>query len=687
MSILVTIDDISNGTPPYEIYICEELNSQNCCFLGTYDPSTDTLPLEFLVNDPVCTLFTDPVLRFIDSANPACDIYLDDSTSYTFTISINNTGYYVPNVPSTGPYSFIYNNNGILTSVNWNNGVNISQYDTNTPQTASHQYTGPFTGEIVISSSTNFSEFTFLNTTTSGIPITSANTIQSFFYTTEMAKLTSLEEYINMFGLLRFSGFVSDFPQSLKKIQVNVFNLSGNYSQLPNNMEYIHFESANASNSSKSNVTGSTSQLPRSLQYFSNIGGGTDFSLNSIDGLFSGLPPGLLEMRIGSDNSSIIDNISNIPNSVKYFGHVGAASSNSNYFGDVSGISTKPLEYFNIFFQNNTISGNIINLPRTLTHFSVGGQNTLTGNIKDAPPNITQSLGYDGNFPRDRGLFVVGGQNTIFGTTSDFPFTGTDYGIDISGNNTISGPLSLSHLTGNNIIIRIFGDNTIGPPTTTPVVPQGLSELSITQNGGNGVQTGNTISGDVSLFINNSMITFSIAGANTISGNITDIPSGSLVTFNLYGFNTLTGSILDIPSPIRFFRVHGNNTISGNISNISNNLLEVVDIIGNNTISGSLDFSLPNCYFLRVFGNNTINANNISFNLRSPLSGIEIVGLNQFTTTQTDAILIYIASNFQFGGVVGRTVKLKSAGRTSASDMAFNTITGSPNNAIVQLIP
>jgi hypothetical protein len=166
------------------------------------------------------------------------------------------------------------------------------------------------------------------------------------------------------------------------------------------------------------------------------------------------------------------------------------------------------LEQFNCT-ESNIISGDITNLPNSLTSFSLSGSNTTSGNILNLPVGLT--------------YFYVNGSNIITGNIANLP-PSLIY-CYIEGNNTTSG--NISTLPSTIVEFRNKGLN-----TTTGSISTLSSGLRYYDNHGN-----NTTSGDIAT-LPAIMETFSNGGSNTTSGNISALP----ITVNYYvntGQNTV----------------------------------------------------------------------------------------------------------------------------------------------------
>jgi hypothetical protein len=231
----------------------------------------------------------------------------------------------------------------------------------------------------------------------------------------------------------------------------------------------------------------------------------------------------------------------------------------------------------------NTVSGNVANLPTSLTSLDIRGNNTLTGNITGfSNQNYT-------NFPTYSKI-VVGGNNTISGNFSDLPdinsiaifngkFNVSTYNMSyITTGNTITGNLTLKPYQSN---VLIGGANTISGTLsgTSNNVSGRMNSLLIAGN--------NTISGPLSNLVVPSG-RFMITGNNTISGDLGTMNS-SLTTksFNIFQKgNTLTPTAMTV--------TNSGNTITGNLS-VFTGITSLKQLIlgGNNTVYGDISGFSP----------------------------------------------------------------------------------------------
>jgi hypothetical protein len=272
-----------------------------------------------------------------------------------------------------------------------------------------------------------------------------------------------------------------------------------------------------------------------------------------------------------------------------------------------------PITLENLWYVNSTAISEIVSLPRSIKLLNLPNVNTsLSGNIKDLPPNITS--------------LSVTGTNTILGNIIDFPATLTY--IDISGSNQISG--NIKDIPFSTTFFQVTGSNTITGDIALLNSRTNLSTLK--------VEGSNTISGNLSGLSFLNLINITIKGSNTITGLISALPYGSIQTINITGNNTISGSINSLPAKLSSIYVQGNNTISGDITaGLPTNLNEFyISGTGAGVITGNLSglSSYTNLGVFSVFAGNTISGN---------LSSLPTAGINTFEVTGNNTIAGNIA--------------------------------------------
>jgi hypothetical protein len=272
--------------------------------------------------------------------------------------------------------------------------------------------------------------------------------------------------------------------------------------------------------------------------------------------------------------------VNNLPNTINTLSLTNTASLNFGYemceipISGGSGPTIRDL---------NTVSGNVANLPTSLTSLIIRGNNTLTG-------NVTGFANQDYETIPGSSKIIIGGNNTISGNFSDLPninsiaiyngkFNASTYNMSyITTGNTITGNLTLKPYQSN---VLIGGANTISGTLsgTSNYFSGRMSSLIIAGN--------NTISGTLSNLVVPSS-RFMITGNNTISGDLgTMNPSLTTLSFHIFQKgNTLTPTAMTV--------TNSGNTITGNISVFTGiTSLRQLIIGGNNTVYGDISGFAP----------------------------------------------------------------------------------------------
>lgn len=343
-----------------------------------------------------------------------------------------------------------------------------------------------------------------------------------------------------------------------------------------------------------------------------------------------------------TDFGAVFQNIGDIPPTVTNY----TVGGSNTVTGDISRLPAK-LTNFTVTGQN-TVTGNIAFLPSTLLVLTNTGSNTLSGNIASLPPKI-QTINLQGLntvsgsvalLPRTLLSLTLVGSNTVSGSISFLPPTMTTF--NIQGSNTVSGDIGL--LPSTLTVFNCEGSNTISGSINT--LPAGL-------------------------------VTIGCGGNNTISGNIANLPS-TLTSFSIRGSNTTTGSIGSLPTGLLNYSNNGTgNTSSGNLANLPPNLTTYSNS-GLNTVTGSIN-SLPAT--VTIFENqglNTVNSytagkvfsNNMLRFIHLPASG------SGLTSAMVDALLIDLAPLTWGSGTKILNLAGNNAARTSASNTAVTTLQG-----------
>lgn len=139
-------------------------------------------------------------------------------------------------------------------------------------------------------------------------------------------------------------------------------------------------------------MTGNLSSLPRTLTSYTHT---NSTAGQSVSGDVAGLPPNLVTYNKAGNSGIVSGNIANIPKSVTSFTQ---NTSNNTLSGDVKNLPPNLVTFNTNVGNNNTrFTGNILDIPRTVTTFAIGS-NTLSGTTADLPPNI-DSFQLRGNQP------------------------------------------------------------------------------------------------------------------------------------------------------------------------------------------------------------------------------------------------------------------------------------------------
>lgn len=203
--------------------------------------------------------------------------------------------------------------------------------------------------------------------------------------------------YFSVGGLNTMTGNISNLPVGLTTFAVStvvgytsVFNLTGNINSLPPNIVTFTIQG------NLSTISGDIANLisKTSLTFF------TVYGANTIDGDIVNIPSNVQTFNVRGYNT-IYGNIANIPASVTHF----YLSGNNYVSGDISTLKpTLVTLYLTEGF--NTITGNLntMNCP-SMNTFSVYGRNQISGDIVDLPATVSN--------------FNMYGYNTINGTTAN----------------------------------------------------------------------------------------------------------------------------------------------------------------------------------------------------------------------------------------------------------------------------
>lgn len=283
--------------------------------------------------------------------------------------------------------------------------------------------------------------------------ITLSSTGESSNITGNISDLPS--SLVNLSIPATLTGTIADFNDNVYTLAFfnSVYNnvITGDFSDLPSNLDTF---ACYIKDITRVPITGNTTNLPSNLRNLYGIFGGS--IVIDVDNLPSNMI--LIDFYNNTNaglNTSLIGNISNLPNTLTHFRF--GKYDTSTLTGDIANLPVN-LESYEMIgsytSDTNTVYGDIEDLPETITVFYISGNNTISGDIGNLNSNIS--------FYR---LFVKG-LNTIGGNIENF--LPTFYFMDIEGNNVISGDIGLLNTDYNSL--RITGNNTISS-FTAPVSP------------------------------------------------------------------------------------------------------------------------------------------------------------------------------------------------------------------------
>jgi len=440
---------------------------------------------------PTSTLTPTPTLTPTSTLTPTPTLTPTSSPAplIPFTMYANDlTGVYLRQIVSTSTYY-----------INWGDG-NIDTYSAGSNLDTQHFYSGgysPYTGEIKILAY-DLGDITKISTDNR---IGTGGTNPSLLFVgSELNKLSGLTYFGNVKSI--FTGYTSELPSTLKVFYSLGGKLSGDINDLPSSLTGITlggFETNNISGNTANfpsgmklvdivggtnTIEGNIADIPSGLTYFAVYG------FNTISGNTVDIPSGITTFYLYGFNT-LVGDISNIPISGTGFIAYGYNSLSGNVLslsahtllrtlgvanressptgntidGDIKDIPKK-LNYFELR-GNNTIYGDIINMPTgstsigTSQYFNLTGLNTVSGQASDISVHVSD--------------FFFGGNNTLSGDTSDF-----SNNIDVmwvGGLNEITG--DIANLPPNAYNIRITGLNTIKDYTSGRSWTPNMNDLTI----------------------------------------------------------------------------------------------------------------------------------------------------------------------------------------------------------------
>ena len=302
-------------------------------------------------------------------------------------------------------------------------------------------------------------------------------TVTSAFVSGDISLLPSSLEYFNaVHG--NCSGNIGNLPSGLISFILNLGGvtptntLTGMVDDLPNTLEQFNVYGNNTISGNIQNVP--SPMIDFRVQGFNTIDG--DISLmttpnldyievkgsNTIHGDLGGLSNTVTSIKLYGNNY-VTGDISTLPPNLTLLEVYGTSPGGNTLYGNVSTFNYLTLARLDIQ-GNNIIGGNIssINL-KSGAEWSIGGLNQITGNIA----TLGNSNVYN--------ILQISGNNTISGNIQNLPSNAKR--INIQGNNTITGDLSLVHL--NVILLTIYGNNTISTFSDSSKIFTSLSVINI----------------------------------------------------------------------------------------------------------------------------------------------------------------------------------------------------------------
>jgi hypothetical protein len=278
-------------------------------------------------------------------------------------------------------------------------------------------------------------------------------------------------------------------------------------------------------------------------------------------------------------NTQLIANTLDVPS-----GMIDLAVYKGNLSGDVGNLPDT-ITSLNVYGVS-TIGGDISGLPLSLIDCYIYGANTIDGDLDDLPVALSPIL---------KNIEILG-QNEIAGDIDNFTGYSVIQTIRIEGLNTVTG--DISSISGLTTLIRfnILGKNRILGNLSSLVALTSLQTFYVDNDDTYLIPgvVGNEITGNISN-IPSSVKTFILGKYNTVDGNLSSVPSG-IQTFDVRqvfgggGASGITGSLSSITSrlSLNLFRLEGKHNVSGNITDLPANLTIFVLGTPYSTISGDL---------------------------------------------------------------------------------------------------
>jgi hypothetical protein len=293
----------------------------------------------------------------------------------------------------------------------------------------------------------------------------------------------------------------------------------------------------------------------------------------------------------GAVSNIITGDVADLPSSLTFFQCFGSNTTSG---------STLPsgLTYYENT-GNNTTTGDMVDLPRGLTLYRNRGRNTTYGDIADLPSGLRSytneglniTTGDIANLPSSLRDYDNRGDNGTFGDISYLP-SGMTYYLNWG---KTSGGTPYQTTTGDIAFLPsgLTYYNNLGQNTTFGDIANLPINLRTYQNwGSKSATTGQVTSGDVST-LKTKLAYYGNHGANTVTGTLQSITSPTGLTFfESIGFNTISGEMHNMPNTITYFSLQGtanNIEYSGKTWPSASAGVTGVQFVVINPIDGSFD--------------------------------------------------------------------------------------------------
>jgi hypothetical protein len=310
-------------------------------------------------------------------------------------------------VDTTSAYTMSW---GDGTSTNYPSGVSTSLI---------HTYTGSaFSGDVKLLSY-NLGSVRRLYT---DLGIGTGGTNASMLITgSELSKLTGMTLLSNVNST--FTGYTYQIPRTMQTFYSLKGKLRGNINNLPNTLKSLTLGGYETND-----ISGNTANFPSGMTYVY-INGGT----NTINGDIKDIPSGMTYFGVWGNNT-ISGNTVNIPSGITAFYLYGF----NTLVGDISNIPISGTGF--IAYGHNSLSGNILSLSAHTLLRSLGVAN------RDSSPTGNTIGGDINNIPKKLDYLELRGNNTIYGNIINMPTGSTSIGtsqyFNLTGLNTVSGQAS-----------------------------------------------------------------------------------------------------------------------------------------------------------------------------------------------------------------------------------------------------